>query len=428
MPQTIRNSQKFKVLSSKKRRKSDKEIRIVFPESLYRRMRSSFDGAEAVAKEGYAIAQCGYKADNARKSYLYMVKSIHVPEKSDLFEQSSITVTPGAEFMEGILSEASAHDSAILEIHTHVDSAKPNFSWTDIENGIENGRFLRSCGLRFAMAVIGADGFSLNEYEADHDSLQAPASARISLATRVGLKDILYQKVAAVQVPEDPGIGQLRVAIVGLNGVGSQIAHMLTGMGVRKFILFDNCLVDGSESTPYSLAKDLGKKKTKALHKSLKKISKDLEVTHIDSNVSLKREELRDCDVIFGCVDNHEDRLAMNEMSLKYFIPFIDIGMSGEVRVIVPSANGCLGCLCGVPSTGHIPTNEATTGADSFIASMAVQEFVDMLKGVGSKTFDHIRFSDAEQSIELKSVERDGYCPLCGNGGILGAGDEKKKR
>ncbi len=391
-------------------------------------MRSSFDGAEAAAKEGYAIAQCGYKADNARKSYLYMVKSIHVPAQNDLFEQSSITVTPGAEFMEGVLSEASEHDSTILEIHTHVDSAKPNFSWTDIQNGIENGRFLRSCGLRFAMAVIGADGFSLNEYEADHDSLQVPASARISLATRIGLKDTLCQKFTAAPAPEDPGVGELKVAIVGLNGVGSQIAHLLAGMGLHKFILFDGCLIDGSEPMPYALAKDMGKKKTKVLQRSLKKISQGLEVMHIDNNVSIKREELRDCDVIFGCVKGHEDRLAMNEMSLKYFIPFIDIGTSGEVRVIVPSANGCLGCYCGVPSTGNFSLNEMDADADSFIASIAVQELVDMLKGVGSKTFDHIRYSATDQSIDLRPVARDECCPLCGKGGILGTGDLTKTR
>ena len=421
----IRNSQKFKVLSSKKRRKSDKDIRIIFPESLYRRMRSSFDEAEAAAKEGYAIAQCGYKADNARKSYLYMVKSIHVPAQSDLFEQSSITVTPGAEFMEGILSEAAEHDSAILEIHTHVDSAKPNFSWVDIENGIENGRFLRSCGLRFAMAVIGAEGFSLSEYEADHDALQAPASARISLATRVGLKDALCPKVAGDQAPENPGIGEIRVAIVGLNGVGSQITHLLAGMGMRKFVLFDGRLVDGSEQSPYALAKDIGKKRTKVLHKSLKKISKDLEVTHVDHNVGIKKEELRDCDAIFGCVDSHEDRLAMNEMSLKYFIPFIDTSAGREIRVIVPSANGCLGCHCHVPPASSF---EATADTDRVLASMAVNELVDMLAGKGPKRFDYIKYISEEQSFDLKPISRDEYCPLCGNGGILGTGDNRKSR
>jgi molybdopterin-synthase adenylyltransferase len=428
----IRNSQKFKVLSSKKRRKSDKDIRIIFPESLYRRMRASFDGAEAVAKEGYAIAQCGYKSDStkavhARKSYQYLVKSIHVPAQADLFEQSSITVTPGADFMEGILSEAAEHDSTILEVHTHVDSATPNFSWVDIENGIENGRFLKSCGLRFAMAVIGADGFSLSEYEADHDAMQAPASARITLATRVGRKDALRPKVAAGQLPESPGVSDLRVAIVGLNGVGSHIAHKLAGMGLRKFILFDDRVVDGSEILPYALAKDTGKKRTKVLHRSLKTISKDLEVLHVNDSAGLKKEYLRDCDVIFGCVGGHEDRLAMNEMSLKYFIPFIDVG-AGEVRVIAPSANGCLGCLCGVPSTGRSPASEKTPDADRFIASIAVQELIDMLNGTGSKTFDHIRYCAAEQNIDLTTVTRDEHCPLCGKGGILGAGDEKKKR
>jgi molybdopterin-synthase adenylyltransferase len=425
MPPMIRNSQKFKVLSSKKRRKSDKDIRIIFPESLYRRMRASFDQAEAVAKEGYAIAQCGYKLDYVRKSCQYLVKSIHVPEQGDIFEQSSITVTPGAEFMEGILSEAAEHDSTILEIHTHVDSATPNFSWVDIENGIENGRFLKSCGLRFAMAVIGADGFSLSEYEADHDALQAPASARISLATRAGIKDILRTKLAAGQYPGHSGVSDLRIAIMGINGVGSKIAHKLAGMGVRKFVLSDDRLVDGREPLPDAFAKDMGKKRTKVLHRSLKKLSKDIDVRHINPNMG---DDLRDCDAIFGCDGRHERRMAMNAMSLKYFIPFIDVSAGDEVRVIMPSANGCLGCLCDVPSAGGISTDEKITNADGFIASMAVQELVDMLNGAEPKTFDHIKYNVAEQSIDLKPVRRDEWCPLCGKSGILGAGDEKKKR
>ncbi len=419
----IRNSQKFKVLSSKKRRKSDKHINIIFPESLYRRMRSSFDRVEAVAKEGYAIAQCGYKADNARKNYIYMVKSVHVPESGDLFEQSSITVTPGAEFMEGVLSDATDQDSAILEIHTHVDSARPNFSWVDIENGIENGRFLKSCGLRFAMAVLGSDGFSINEYEADHDSLQAPATARISIATRTGIKDALSPKVADAQAPEDHGVGELRVAIVGLNGIGSHIAHGLASIGTRKFVLFDDSIIQGNDQMPYVFAKDIGKKRTKVVYRSLKKISKDLDVTHVNYKVGSKKEELRDCDVIFGCVDSHADRLAMNEMSLRYFIPFIDTGAGNEIRVVMPSANGCLGCQCNVSSPCDAPVD-----TDRVLASMAVNELIDLLNGEGQKRFDRIKYTPAEQCFDLGPVSRDEYCPLCGKGGILGTGDITKTR
>jgi molybdopterin-synthase adenylyltransferase len=423
MSPLVRNAQKFKVLASKKRRKSDRNIRVVFPESLYRRMRVSFDESEAVAKEGYAIAQCGFKADNGRKSFQYLVKSVHIPELSDLFEQSSITVTPGAEFMEAILSGASENDNVILEIHTHVDSAKPNFSWLDIENGIENGRFLRSCGLRFVMAVIGSDGFSINEYEADHDALQAPASARISLATRMGLKDALSPRISIAQVDEDPGMGEIKVAIVGLNDIGSHIAHLLAGLGTRKFVLIDDSIVDGKDRAPYVLAKDVGRKKTKALHRSLKKISNDLEVTHINHNVVHKKEELRDCNVIFGCIGDQECRLAMNEVSLRYFIPFIDTGGGSEVRVVVPSANGCLGCKCSTNSSSdHVDdTNRA-------IASIAVNELVDLVNGESRKRFDRIKYIDAEQCFDFEPVPCDSYCPLCGKDGILGAGDDKKKR
>jgi molybdopterin/thiamine biosynthesis adenylyltransferase len=408
----MKNIHKFKVLSSKKQRKSDKDVRLVFPEPLYRQMRSSLDSAEAGSREGYVIAQCGHKADISKKNWIYFIKSVHVPSREDLFEQSSITVTPKGEFMERILVEAAEHNSTVLEIHTHVDSAEPNFSWVDIENGIENGRFLKSCGIRFAMAVLGSAGFSLSEYETDRDAMQAPAGARISLVSRSGLKDILVHKTAVSTVPERPQIGDMRVAIVGVNGVGSEIAHMLASMGVSKFILIDDRLVDGSEPLPYTVAKDKGKRRTKALYRSLKKISQDLEVAHVNHNASDAKAEMRECDLIFGCVGGHEDRLAMNEVSLKYFKPLIDTGEDGNVRVIVPSVTGCLGCQCRVPVLHR--TIYGDEEAYSAIASAAVQEFVDLVKGEGHAG--------------TASTAADELCPLCGRGGILGAGDEQKAR
>jgi molybdopterin/thiamine biosynthesis adenylyltransferase len=408
----MKNTQKFKVLSSKKQRKSEKDVRLVFPEPLYRRMRSALESAEAGSREGYVIAQYGYRMDGSKKNWTYLVKSVHVPAQEDLFEQSSITVTPKAEFIEGILAEAAEHNSSILEIHTHVDSAEPNFSWVDIENGIENGRFLKSCGIRFAMAVVGRSGFSLSEYETDHDTMQAPANARISLVSRSGLQDVLAHKAAASLAPERPQIGDMRVAIVGVNGVGSEIAHMLAGMGVHKFVLIDDRPVDGSEPLPYTVAKDKGKRRTKALYRSLKKISQDLEVVHVNHSAGGAKAELKECDLIFGCTEGHEDRLAMNEVSLKYFTPLIDTCEAGNVRMIVPSITACLGCRCSLPALRSTISGDASS--DGAIASAAVQEFVDWAKGEGRAG--------------TGSINADEHCPLCGRGGILGAGDERKAR
>ena len=53
---------------------------------------------------------------------------------------------------------------------------------------------------------------------------------------------------------------------------------------------------------------------------------------------------------------------------------------------------------------------------------------IDLLNGEGQKRFDRIKYTPAEQCFDLGPVSRDEYCPLCGKGGILGTGDEKKKR
>jgi len=65
---------------------------------------------------------------------------------------------------------------------------------------------------------------------------------------------------------------------------------------------------------------------------------------------------------------------------------------------------------------------------DRVLASMAVNELIDLLNGEGQKRFDRINYIPAEQCFDLGPISRDECCPLCGKCGILGAGDEKKKR
>jgi hypothetical protein len=64
---------------------------------------------------------------------------------------------------------------------------------------------------------------------------------------------------------------------------------------------------------------------------------------------------LRDCDVIFGCVDTYRDRHELEITARRYLVPYIDIGMdvrsigdefsvSGQVILSMPGAL-CLRCL-----------------------------------------------------------------------------------
>jgi molybdopterin/thiamine biosynthesis adenylyltransferase len=425
--------QKFKVLSSKKQRKADKSVRLLFPEPSYQRMLAAFSEAESSSREGYAVAQCGYRVDGARKYWTYMVRSLHVPAKEDLFEQSSITVTPRADFIEAILSEASEKNNAIVEVHTHVGSAQPNFSWLDIENGLENGRFLRSCGLRFAMAVVGRDGFSLCEYDADHDAIQMPESARISVMGRCGLNDaIVHRSISSCEILSKVGPEGMRVAIGGLDGVGFGVLYMLARQGVNNFLLLDDGVVDENSSGALPYALKAGRRRTRAAHGLLKKISKDIRISHIGDIGREAMGALKECDVIFSCGADEALAAVLNEASLKYFIPLIEArtllkndATYGRVRVFMPSITGCSRCFDDAVANALGPSTVIVNGV---VASLAVQEFMGIAGGDGpaARAYDHIEYDPGTQAIERRSAGRDAICPLCGKNGILGAGDVRK--
>ncbi len=425
--------QKFKVLSSKKQRKADKSVRLLFPEPSYERMLAAFSEAESCAREGYAVAQCGYRVDSARKHWSYLVRSLHIPAREDLFEQSSITVTPRADFIEAILSEASEKDNVILEAHTHVGSAEPNFSWPDIENGLENGRFLRACGLRFAMAVVGKGGFSFCEYDADHDAIQMPGSARIGTIGRRGITDVLAHKsISSCEMPPNAGPESARVAIGGLDGTGFSILYMLALQGVRNFFLLDDGVVDEGSAGALPCRLEAGRKRTRAARSLLKKISKEARVSHAGKADSNAVDALKGCDVIFSCGQGDALDAALSEASLRYFIPLVeartlkrDGGLYGRVRVLVPSITGCCGCFDGAPAGAIGPPDAAISGV---VASLAVQEFIGFARGEAAGAYDYVEYDPGTQAIERKCIRRDDACRFCGRGGILGAGDGRKPK
>jgi hypothetical protein len=364
---------RFKVVAGKKARKPGRSLRIVFTENDFARMSAEFAAQEQAGCEGYAVAQCGVRTGTDKGSATYMVRSLHIPEKGDLIDHSSVSVTPSADFMEAVLARAMERHDSILEIHTHPGSASPSFSAIDVDHGLDNGRFLKSCRTGFGMLVTGTEGFSVMEYSGDNDALQSPGLATISIMTRSGLADRLSTSKTGERTALSPTtdrqlhiwgeecqrkINGITAGIVGLGGTGSVLLQMLARVGVRKFVLCDPDTIELSNLSrlPYAFEDDEGRKKVRVAAGYVKKVAREAEVKMIAERVQDARENISTCDLIFGCVDNDGARLVMNELSLKYFIPYIDTGteifvddgkareMGGQVRVIAPGVTGCLEC------------------------------------------------------------------------------------
>lgn len=352
-PFTREFSQKFKVLSSKKQRKSDHMIRIIFPSTAYLSMQEAFAGDESSTRESYALAICGLKTDHASKSYSYMVRSLHIPAPDELVERSSISVTPKAEFLERVLSEAQKKGTAVLDLHTHIRSPSPSFSWVDLSSGIDSGRFLKNLGLKFLMCVAGTQGFSLVEYDAEHDAMALPEKARFDMLTLSGKKSALKHKAS------DLSNDNIKVGIVGIESLGPAVIERLAAAGITDIIL----------------CKD---------------------VNDIKDNDALKH-----CDVIISTSDEKRIKSALNDISLKYYVPLIKIAESppGEVTppvAVIPTHTGCLECQSSIDK--NVPV---------------MPDLITCCTGI-----EH-------SHCNVKSIAEG--CPKCGVEGILGLGDPQRR-
>lgn len=470
---------RFKVITAKKGHNPGRPLQIIFPEDDFRRMTADFAAQETAGREGYAVALCGIRSGADKKSATYLVRSLHVPGKGDLIDHSSVSVTPSADFMEDVLARAMDRHSHVLEIHTHPGSASPCFSTVDLDHGQDNGHFLKSCRTGFGMLVLGTEGFAFREYNGEEDSLQSPEKTKISIMTRTGLVDLFKsaEKSDCGQLSptldrqlhiwgEDcqRKIGEVTAGIVGLGGTGSVLLQMLVRIGLRKFMLCDPDVIEVSNLSrlPYAFEDDVGRKKVRVAARYVKKMASGVSLKMISGKVQEAGESLRACDMLFGCADNDGARLALNDLSLKYFIPYIDTGteifveggkvkeMGGQIRVVVPGVTGCLECAEAIDheqaavsllsgndievrtaagylnGTGFSPAPAIIT-LNTMIASMAAQEFVDMMAGRDrAGTENYFLYDATVPRIERFSVGRNPDCPMCGLEGIAGMGDLPK--
>jgi hypothetical protein len=118
------------------------------------------------------------------------------------------------------------------------------------------------------------------------------------------------------------------VGIVGLGGLGSQVAQALAYLGVQRFGLVDDDRIDDTNlnRVPGAFPDDIGRLKTEVAHEHILKIAPRADVTAIPQNLRTREamEFLLHCSAIFGCVDHDGPRLVLTDLAAAYEIPLID--------------------------------------------------------------------------------------------------------
>jgi sulfur carrier protein ThiS adenylyltransferase len=149
-------------------------------------------------------------------------------------------------------------------------------------------------------------------------------------------------------------IGRKHVLLIGAGALGSGNAEVLVRAGVGKLTIIDRDYVEASNLQRQQLytEEDVVDKlpKAAAAKKRLIAINSSVEISAIigDATPEVMEELAVGVDVIIDATDNFETRMAINDVSQKYNIPWIYgacVGSFGMSFSIIPGKTPCLSCL-----------------------------------------------------------------------------------
>lgn len=257
------------------------------------------------------------------------------------------------------------------------------------------------------------------------------------------------RQILFLSAPSQQRMADLKVGVIGASGNGGPICMELVHLGVGSIVAVDPDSVESTNRNrvPNSRPSDDGiTAKVEIVRRYASEVRPTTTVTPIKEPVEEAWQELRDCDVIFGCTDNASSRFVLNRLATQYFIPLIDTGVEievveGQVRTIAGRVNvirpgdKCLESL-GITNEvaakqelmnsrrpGYLDEDPAASAmpANMMVAGIAGIEFLKLVHGVlgGSPRDRYLAFG---RSGEVRACESSG--PECeGCYGLAGFGD-----
>jgi len=149
------------------------------------------------------------------------------------------------------------------------------------------------------------------------------------------------------------------IGVVGLGGGGSQIVQQLAHIGFRNYVLYDFDIITDTNlnRTVGATKQDVEEGRTKLfiLERLIQGLLPDAQISSICERWQDRPDDLKTCDIIFGCLDGYQNRAELESLTRRALISYIDIGMdvrndinnvprmSGQVFASIPGYP-CMRC------------------------------------------------------------------------------------
>lgn len=247
---------------------------------------------------------------------------------------------------------------------------------------------------------------------------------------------------------------KLRVAVIGLGGIGSIVSLQLAHLGIGELVLIDGDMVEASNISRIACANraDVGRAYKVDI---AARYAESLGFARVEKRrqfVSPEHEMLlANCDVIVSCVDRQTPRALLNRIAYRYLIPVIDLGTAfrvdeggtivgdaGRVVVLGPG-RPCLACWGHLDphalriealspderdaeiQLGYIDgANEvqpSVVAFNTFVAGAGVMELMRIATAFAGAQSPPLRmaFSFSEGTVRRNTLSRNLKCRICGD-------------
>ncbi len=219
-----------------------------------------------------------------------------------------------------------------------------------------------------------------------------------------------------------------KVAIVGVGALGTVCANHLVRSGVGIIRLIDRDVVDLSNLQRQSLFSEedvkLNLPKAVAAQKRLNRINSTVKVEAVIEDLNLDNAEdlIAGFDVIIDGTDNFMARYLINDIAVKYGIPWVHgaaVSSRGMFAVIKPGVTPCYRCLFPEVPAGRGETCD-TIGVLSpitdIIGSFQAMEVIKILVGTATNpNLEQIDIWDTSFFSMNISEGKNPSCPTCVN-------------
>lgn len=455
---------------------SQRITEVVFSEKQYTQLQAHLFQENGDEQAAYAFVSLSARDDKIRllAHHILLLQPSHFASQSGAFLELENSTAAA------IAQHAIENQWGLVEIHSHpFANEHVGFSSTDTGYALPRFRWFAEKAQKpfpHVMLVFGRNSADGLIYDPDTDDMRKIDSITVLSSPirhfhivqpepKLADSEYLNRISRQVQVFGEHGqakLAKLVVGVVGLGGVGAFVAHQLALLGVREFVLVD---ADTVEST--NLNRFVGASRQDVIDNTPKVRVIERLIRQLDPSAKIHPyqemfpteetvDALKHTDVIFGCTDTHGSRLLLNEFSLQYMLPYIDIGTGinsdengniqeagGQFRVLLPE-RFCLQCIRALDldqaardllplesravhqSRGYIPMEDIPAPSVGFLngtlACLAVGEFLNLVTGF-QEPAEIVYYFLKGQMMKKVRVTKDEQCVACGKSGRFAMGD-----